>query len=199
MSRLISVLRFLALLLVLTAPVAAFAQATPAAVIVVMDENAVLTNSDAGKSALAQLKTIGDQIGAELDTERKALEAEKTRIGQQRATLTQDQFKARVAALEKRAGGFERLVEARGKEMEATRQNALKIINTALQPVLEEIVKSRGATIMVDRANLIYVAPALDVTGDVIAKLNARLKPFTVQRIKPTAPVAAKPAPAATR
>lgn len=180
----------------------AFAQAASA--ILVMDEGRVFSTSDAGKSALAQLKTIGDQITAELDTERKSLAAERDRIGQQRATLTQDQLKARVGALEKRAANFERMAETKGKEMEATRANTIKTLNTALQPVLEEIVKARGASILLDKGNLIYASGTLEITDEVITKLNARLRPFTVVRVRtPVAAAAPAPrpavAPAATR
>ncbi len=184
----------LVLTTVLLAGGAAQAQATGA--ILVLDENQVFTQSVAGASALSQLKTIGEQIAKELDTERKALTAERDAIARQRATLTQDQLKVRLGALDKRAQAFERLAESRGREMEATRDNALKILNTNLQPVLEEVVRAKGALILLNTDHVIYSAKSLDVTAEVTAKLNARLKPFGVQRIKPAAPAAA---PAAAR
>jgi Skp family chaperone for outer membrane proteins len=174
---------------------ASHALAQTASAILVMDEGRVFSTSDAGKSALAQLKAIGDQITTELDTERKSLAAERDRIGQQRATLTQDQLKARVAALEKRAANFEKIADTKGKEMEATRANTIKTLNTALQPVLEEIVKARGATILLDKGNLIYASGTLEITDEVITKLNGRLRPFTVVRVRAPAAAAATPRP----
>ncbi len=179
------------------------AQAQSATNILVIDEGRVFSSADAGRSALAQLKVYGEQISAELDAERKALSTERDRIGQQRATLTPEQLKARITALEKRAGNFEKMADGKARDLDATRTATLKTLNASLQPVLEEIVKARNASILLDKGNLIYAAAALDVTDEVIVKINARLRPFTVTRVKaavaPAPALAPRPVPAAAR
>lgn len=159
--------------------------ATPAfaTTILVMDETRIVSQSAAGKSVLAQLKSIGEQINTELSNERKAIGAERDRIAAQSQTLSQDQLKQRVEALGKRATSFEQLMRRRAAEMEATKKKAMGTINQHLQPVLQQITTAKGADILVDRSQLVFAKPGIDISAEVITKLDAKLKPFRVQRV----------------
>ncbi len=161
----------------------AAAQNAQATTVLVMDEARVIGQSAVGKSVMQQLKTMGEQMNTELERESKAIAAEKDRISSQRDQLTQVQLQQRVEALGRRAQNFEQLMKTRGQELEATRAKAMETINKYLEPILKEVTTRRGAEILVDRSQLIYANSSVDITPEVIQKLDATLKPFRVERV----------------
>jgi outer membrane protein len=62
-------------------------------------------------------------------------------------------------------------------------QNAENQILNESAPILKSIVDKRGATLLVDRAVVMYGAPETDITAEVIAELDKKLKNVTVEKI----------------
>ena len=54
--------------------------------------------------------------------------------------------------------------------------------NTALEPVLMEVVREKNAQVVMSRRAVIYSADAVDVSDLVISKLDAKTPTINVQR-----------------
>jgi outer membrane protein len=171
----------------ITAPLAA--QALPPAVIVVVDLDSVFQTSVAGKQALTDLKTSADAIQRSLQQARTSFGTEEQALVSTRPTAPG----AAATAWETKARDFQtRKTQAetdlakRDQTLQANRQFVVKQLNDAVQPIITTVMKERGASIALAEGATLQHAASIDVTADVIARLDKALP-----RVSTTAPATA--------
>jgi outer membrane protein len=140
-----------------------------------IDIQAVASNSTEGKAATAKLQELEKKKVAEITEKNKALEAAKTKQATS-STIMNDS--ARLA-LEKEVDKLTREVQFLQQEAQSER-NALQAelqveFQRKLNPVLEQIGKEKGLHLLVDinNAGAVWVDTGLDLTGEVIKRLDA--------------------------
>ena len=185
----------LALASVAIAPFAAapaLAQVLPAAVIIIVDMDQVFQDSAAGKQAQAELKTRLDGIQARLASLRTSFGAEEQALGQ--AQPAQTATPAVIAAWQTKVKDFstrksqaEAELQKRDQDFQAARQSVAKQIQDAATPIITTVMKERGASIALTEGATIAHSQAIDVTTDVVARLDK-----TLPRVSTAAPTAAK-------
>jgi len=170
----------------------AAAQTLPPAVIVIVDLNDVFQKCVAGKTAQAELKTRLDSIQGRVATLRTSFQAEEETLAKSRpaptapaATITAWETKAKD--YQTRQAQAQAELQARDKEFQASREYVLKQINDAAQPIITAIMKERGATIALAEGATLQHSASIDVTADVVARLDKALP-----RVSTTAPAPAK-------
>jgi len=195
-------LAFAATALMLAAP-HAFAQtpatsqpgvtAPPIPGVCVLSQDVALRNSIVGKYVGQRLQQISQQSSAELNAQKTALETEAKTLEGQRQTLGETAFVAQANALNQKAGQFQQLVNIRSREIELTEAKALQRIGQDLSPLTLDVVRARNCAILLDKSAVFTANPAMDVTSDVIAKLDAKLTqfPFERERLEQQPPQAA--------
>ncbi len=181
----------LAATLGITAPLAA--QAIPTATIVLVDMDKVFTTSAAGKQAQAELKTRADGIQARLQSLSTQFGAEEQALGktqpQQGATpAVIAAWQAKVKDFQTRKAKEEQDLRKRDADFQASRQSVLKQINEAAQPIISTVMKERGANIVLAEGATLQHIAALDVTPDVVSRLDKSLP--RVSTATPVAPAA---------
>lgn len=160
-------------------PQAAFAQAAQSAIIVV-DMDRVGADSAAGKGAQTQLKakldgvqnrakTLGDQFRTEAENLQKA-----------RASMAQDAFQAKVKDLQAREASASN--ELRNREQDYARSLAYvrKQIFDAVNPIIQQLMRERGAQVVITRDATLATVASIDVTNEVITRLNAKLPSVSI-------------------
>ena len=182
----------LALALASAATVAApvVAQTLPPAVIVVVDLDQVFQVSAAGKTAQTELKARLDGIQSRLASLRTSFGAEEQTLAkaqpEQGATPAVIQaWQAKVKDFTTRKTQAEQELQKRDQDFQASRQYVLKQINDGAQPIITQIMKERGASIAVPEGATLQHAASIDVTNDVIARIDKSLP-----RVATTAPAA---------
>ncbi len=167
---------------------AALSQALPTPIIIVVDMDQVINGSAAGKVAAADLKTRADAIQARLaslrtqfGTEQEALAKAQPAQGAAPAVITA--FQTKVRDLQTRQQAAEADLQKRDRDFQASRQLVLKEINDAAQPVISTVMRERNATIVLAEGATLQHSAAIDVTADVLARLDKALP-----RVATTAP-----------
>jgi outer membrane protein len=161
-----------------------------------------IAGSDVGKSAGERMRQLSAAVEAEIKPERTAIETEGKSLQDQvnAKTLQGEALQTKAQAFQGKVQGFEQKVQLRGQELQATEAKAQRLIATDLEPQLRAVYTEKGCGILVDRNSVLFANPAMDITGQVVTKLNAVKKTMTFdrERITPQArPTAAAPAPAA--
>jgi outer membrane protein len=164
----------LAIATITALPIAANAQAA-ASQIVVVDMGRIASESAASKSAEPQLKakfegvqsrakTLGDQFRGEYEALQKA-----------QNSMAKEAVQAKLKDIQKRQVAAEN--EVRGREQDYARsvQYVRQQILNAVNPIITQVMKEKGATIAMDREATLAIAQSLDVTNDVLARLNKAL------------------------
>lgn len=163
--------------------------ATPAAaqqkapVILVVNQQQVLGQSKAGQSIAAQLQKLQDDATTELNAQVQALQKEQDDLQKQKDLVAAEVWTEKAKALVAKQNNFPALRDTRAKELQISEQQALEKLNDSLTPILKKIVDTRGATILVDRAAVIFAAPETDVTAQVIADLDKAVTTVPVQKV----------------
>jgi Skp family chaperone for outer membrane proteins len=182
------------------------AQTLPPAVIVTVDRQEMIASSAAAKAAQAELKPKGDALQARVGQLRTSLQAEEKALrdsapAQAAAPAAVQAWQTKARDFETRRGQAEQEVQRRQQEIQVAEQWVVKQINDGAQPIISQIMRERGANIAVDEQVTIQHAAAVDITADVIARLDKALpKVSTTPPAAPAgnaAPTTPAPAPAA--
>ena len=174
-------------------------QAAKAPVILIVDQSVILSQSDAGKTIPSQVR-VQKEFDAEAEKLKKDIEnfekgsslmSEEVRqkTGQEIAMRQQVQLPQQAQIMEQVLNNVVQVAQA-------------KILQEA-QPIMKSVIDKRGATLLLDRSAVMYAAPDSDITQEVLAELNKKMKTVEVQKVtlaevkKKAAEAAAKQASAA--
>ena len=156
------------------------AQTLPPAVIVVVDMDRVFQTSAAGKQAATELKTRADAIQARLASLRTQYGTEEQALAKSQPTPTSTPaiitaWQAKVKDEQTRKQKDEADLAKRDQDFQASRQSVLKQINDAAQPLISAIMRERGATIVLAEGATLQHAASIDVTADLVSRLDKSL------------------------
>jgi len=167
----------IAALMTLAAPVAQAQQPAPAPVIVVLDMERVVVQSAAGKQAQAEiqtrmnaLQTRANALQGQLKTEADAIQA-----GQANQSLAGPALETRVKAFGEKQQAAQREVGQAENDLQRSRQFVLKQISDGVNPILTVVMRERGANLALPVGATLQHGSSLDVTADVIARLDKSL------------------------
>lgn len=177
--------KLIPLALLLTAPialpVAAYAQeAAPVARIVIVDYQRVGSESDVAKDIQEQMQSFQVDMEARLSEIEDDLRQKAEDLQSQRAALSEDEFRSRARDLQM----DERSAQQEMQELQQQGQRALQQANVEIQrslrPIVKSIMEERKGNVVIDKAFVAQTAPGLDVTTEVIERLNAAISTFEV-------------------
>lgn len=169
-------------------PTAAFAQAAAAQTsIIVVDMDRVGADSAAGKSGQTQLKAKLDSLQARGKTLADQLRSEEEALlkARQANTMAPEAFQAKVKDLQTKQNSARTELGNRENELQRSQAYVRQQIFNAVGPIVQAVMRERGASIVLAREAALAVAPTLDVTAEVIRRLDAALP-----RVNATAPAA---------
>lgn len=179
--------------LTVSLPVAtpAFAQAAQAQIVIV-DMEEVINTSSAGKGAQSVLQGQANSLQSRVKTLTEGFqkEEEALRTGFQNKTLTQQAAEAKAKDIEGRKQSAQAEISGRQRTLQASQAHVLKQIDDAAQPIITAIMREKGANIALARGATIQAANSLDITAEVVKRLNAA-KP-SVSTTPPAQPAQAK-------
>lgn len=168
-------------------PTVALAQAAPP--IVVVDMGRIAAESAASKSAEPQLKAKFESVQARAKTLGDQFRGEYENLQKAQPSMAKEAFQAKAKELQQRQVTAEN--EVRGKEQDYARsvQYVRQQILEAVNPIITAVMREKGASLALDRDVTLATAASLDVTNDVMTRLNAALPRVNVN--PPAAPAAA--------
>ncbi|GAB4517692.1 MAG: hypothetical protein Tsb0010_01860 [Parvularculaceae bacterium] len=173
-----------AVLAFVSAMIAAQAQAQGnGPVILIVNQAALLSQSQAGQNIAEQMAALQETVNGELQAEADAITKEAEDLQAQRDLVSEEVFLERARALAVRERSFPAFREVKLRELQLTQQRALAEIGRALQPILQEVVEQRGATLLLDRSAVMYNSADTDITADVMARLNENLTSVPLERV----------------
>lgn len=114
------------------------------------------------------IRTENDKIVEEL-------EAEERRLTDLRATLSADEFQEMAEAFDEKVQALREEPIEKERELLERRANARQYFLQAAQPILQQIMSETGASVIIDRRNVIMHASTRDITSLAIARTDAVL------------------------
>lgn len=145
-----------------------------AARVLVVDLERALRESRSASSLREEEVRQRRALRARLDAIQAELEAEEAEMVILRETLAKDAFDARVRDFDQRVRAARRGAQEEAAALQARFAAAQSDLQAATGPLIEAIMLERGAVLVIDRRTALGVAPGLDATDALIARLDAR-------------------------
>jgi Skp family chaperone for outer membrane proteins len=172
-------------MIALAAP--ASAQKTPAAVIVTVDNDRILSECNACKSAQAQLQSQAQQLQALQQTLGQPLQTEAEAIQKAAGGKAPDAaLQARIQALQTKENSANQQLQQRQQIFQRNRAYVVEQIQQKIGPIVQQVMQAHGANLALEVGATVAAAATLDVTGEVLTQLNTQLP--SVSATAPAAP-----------
>jgi Skp family chaperone for outer membrane proteins len=149
--------------------------------VAVVDMQRVLVESAAGRSIQTQLdaerRKIRDQV-TKLDDELKAAENDFRR---QRAVMAQDAQQAQIQALQAKQADAQRVMQDRQEAFQKGQSDAVNVVGDNMKDIVQQLATERRIGMVLRKELVISMSDKnMDITDDVIQRLNTKLPSVTV-------------------
>ena len=176
------------------APAVAAGPALAPPSIALVDMQKVIVESAAGRSIQAQLDTERRKIRDQLSKLEEDLKAGDNELRRQRPILQQEAFNEQVQALQRKQADYQRMAQERQEAFAKGQNDAVNVVVDNVRDIVQQIAAERRIGLVLQKQIVIAVSDKnMDITDDVIGRLNTKLPTVTVT----IAPPGAANAPAA--
>lgn len=143
--------------------------------IMTIDPEALFSGSLWGQRVQADLERQRRDIAAENERLEKQFATEEQELTRLRATLSAEDFRKRADDFDKRVVEVRQERDKIAQEWQSSEDRARAAFLNAALPVLAQLMKERGATVVLDQRAIFVSAQSADVTPVLIERLNAEL------------------------
>ena len=141
-----------------------------------IDFKYVLNESNAGKKAQDELKKKLTTGIKKIKEKEKTIQEEEKKVIQQKKIIKPEEYKNKVKELRTKVSNLQKerskLLETVSKQRTNARNELLKNLN----PIIEEYMKEKKIRMVIERKSLLLADQNLDITKDIIERLNKKLK-----------------------
>ena len=148
--------------------------------IAIVDLNLILSDSKAAKNATEQFDVIQKNTEDEIiDSDKKMLE-ERNKLIEQQSVIAPEAFELKAKDYEKKLQNYQVEKQNKLRKLEGVLQKARNEILESVKPILEELSKELGVTVILEKNSVLLSATNMDITENVIKKLNKELPKIKV-------------------
>ena len=162
----------------------ALGQTPGAPVIIVIDTQRILRESEAVRSIQQQ---VGEQRNAyqnALKEKEKALREKDQELMRQSTILSAEIFSQKKRELEGQVGALQREIQEKRRALDKVFAEGMKEVQAALVDITRDIAKARKADLVLQRATVVYVRPEMEITKEALEKLNASLSSVSLPALQ---------------
>lgn len=141
-----------------------------------LDFKYILNNSDAGKKAQDFLKKKLENGIKNLKNRENKIQEQEKKIIQQKKVISPDEYKKKVENLRKEVSSLQ---QERSKLLDGIAKQRAKARNellAALNPIIKDYMNEKKIRMVVDKKSLLLADENLDITKEIINRLNKTLK-----------------------
>ena len=160
----------LAIFLVLTG-YNVLAETYPNTSIAIVDLNLILSESKAAKGATTESEIV--------ESDKLMLE-ERNKLIEQQSVIAPEAFELKAQDYEKKLQNYQAEKQNKLRKLEGVLQKARNEILENVKPILEELSKELGVTVILEKNSVLLSATNMDITDEVIKKLNKELPKIKV-------------------
>lgn len=151
------------------------AQGTVTSQVLTIDSERLFQDSAFGRRVAAQAEDNVAKLGAENRVIEADLEAEELALTEKRATLTPVEFRALADAFDRKVMETRNIQAGKARQIEETLDRERSVLLSAAAPVLEQIMRAAGATVILERRSVFVSISAIEVTQEAIQALDNSL------------------------
>lgn len=164
-------------LFMLVQPVSAVmaADAAKAPSIAIVDVQMLLNESTAAKNIQKQLQEKRESLQKEFTQYEEKLRTEEKTLADEKGKLDEAAFKTKRDAFEKKLLETQGLVQKKKRDLEQAVLDSTEVLRDAILKIVAGISEDKKYDVVMTRQNVVLADKSLDITEDVLKKLNATL------------------------
>lgn len=144
--------------------------------IAVVDIESVLENSLAINNIKKSINALSQNIQTDISQQEKDLRIREQELLELKTTLTEEKFEVLVTKFNKNVSNTKRSIQSRKSALEQAHLQAIEEVNKKIMFIIGEIAKEHGIDVVLPSSQVLYVTNELNLTFEVISKLNDSLK-----------------------
>jgi Skp family chaperone for outer membrane proteins len=171
----LALLAVLALAAAGAAPARAQRAGGPAVSLIIVDIQQAQRESMPGKSLAAQRDKYQQNFQTEFNAARQSLQRSDQELAKQKGTMPQEAYEQKVKALEMQVVAFQNRTQMAVRALEKSTDQAMAELMNAILSITGEIAAEMGANLVLPKQQVVLHEPRMDVTAQVIERLNRKL------------------------
>ena len=179
MRKLIKTFYLFVFILVLTG-INTNADTYPNTSIAIVDLNLILSESKAAKGATKDFEKIQKETESKIVETDKSMLEERNKLIEQQSVIAPEAFEIKAQDYEKKLQNYQADKQNKLRKLEGVLQKARNEILDNVKPILEELSKELGVTVILEKNSVLLSAKNMDITDMVIKKLNKELPKIKV-------------------
>lgn len=148
--------------------------------IAILDVNRVFQNARAVKAIQSELRAYIDAYRSGTEREEEAIADAQRELAQKRDSLSPEAYDAERRKLEQRLVRAQARVQERKRGLDRAQQQGMYQVQATLNRIVTEIANERGLTLILRKDQTVLSATALEITDEVLRRLNAELSSVDV-------------------
>ncbi len=143
--------------------------------VLTIDSDRLFLDSDFGKRVVAEVEAKGAVLATENRKIEADLEAEEKRLTTVRATMSPEEFRTLANEFDEKVQQTRQVQATKGRALNALLDQEREVFERAAAPVLERLMRSADAAVILDLRAVFVSASAIEITDDAISLLNETL------------------------
>jgi Skp family chaperone for outer membrane proteins len=148
--------------------------------IAVLDIDRVRRNAAAVQGIRTQLSSYLEIYRTETQREEQEIRAAQDELTGKRGVLSAEGYAEERRQLEGRLVEAQGRVQRRRQALERVNLEAMEQVKQTLEEIVAEIAREQQLTIILRKDQVVFAAPTLDITDDVLHRLDQRLPRVTI-------------------
>jgi len=143
--------------------------------VLVIDMNRVRFESRAGTEIREASAALRQEIRGLIQVRERSIREEERKLAAERDDLSAEDFRERVQAFEQQVFDQRKFAEDESRRLQSLIARAQAQLTRATQRVLADVMRESGAELMLDKSQIVLTIEKLEVTAEVIKRLDQRL------------------------
>ena len=148
----------------------------------VIDLNKILSESKAALTASEQIEKIAIDIENEIKVSDEEIINEQNLLIESQAIMAPEAFETKKNEYESKVQNYNNERQAKLMKIDELIAISRNDVLNALKPILEDISNEKGITILLEKGSVMLSADKMDITDEVLKKLNKLLPNIEVSR-----------------
>lgn len=178
MKKIFATIALAAALLVM--PVAAHAQ-DKALTFGVIDMSRVMKETDAAKGILSAFEGKRSEYEKQIQKEGDSLAQLEKDIIAKKSKLSEEEFNKARKEFEEKLVNAQKMVQERKKTLDKGMTDGVNKLRAEAAKITADVAKERGYSAVLTQEAVVLAEPTLDVTDEVVKRLNAKVKKIDIK------------------
>lgn len=148
----------------------------PSAKIAVVDVESILENSSAIGSIRKSINELTKTIEDEITEQEKEYKKRQQELLELQKTLNQEKFDSLVLKFNKNVSKIQKNIQQKKIALEQAHSQAIEVVHQKTISIIGDLAKKYSLDIVLPTSQVLYVKSELNITPEVISKLNNDLK-----------------------